>query len=163
MAGFRGHQSALGRSRPKRKRSPNGGLACNGLHGVRLHAVRGRRRRALEDARRVTNINPNTQVPAYALAAIPARIAIERGLWKDAVSLNRAQVNFRTADAMTHFARALGAARSGDAATAEEHAGTGADRRWLKTAKTITGRRKSKCTPGCRRVVGYAKGIVTKR
>ena len=50
---------------------------------------------------------------------MPARIAIERGMWK-AAQLEPRSSKFLQADAMTQFARALGAARSGDAAAAEK-------------------------------------------
>jgi predicted Zn-dependent protease len=76
--------------------------------------------RALQDARRVANINPNNPGAAYALAAMPARIAIERGMWKEAAQLETRSSKFLQVDAMTQFARALGAARSGDAAAAEK-------------------------------------------
>ncbi len=49
----------------------------------------------------------------YAQAAIPARYALERGAWADAARLPAASTQARWADAITHFARALGAARSG--------------------------------------------------
>jgi predicted Zn-dependent protease len=75
---------------------------------------------ALQDARRVTNIEPNNPGATYALAAMPARIAIERGMWKEAAQLETRSSKFLQADAMTQFARALGAARSGDAAAAEK-------------------------------------------
>src|SRR5882762_7119208 len=55
----------------------------------------------------------------YALAAIPARFVIERGAWKEAAQLQPQATRFRFTAAFTHFARALGAARSGDAAAAE--------------------------------------------
>ena len=48
----------------------------------------------------------------YAAAAIPARYALERGAWTDAASLVVRQSTFPHTDAITHFARALGAARS---------------------------------------------------
>ena len=54
----------------------------------------------------------------YALAAIPARYALERDAWADAAALTPRQTPFAYADAVTHFAKALGAARSGDAAAA---------------------------------------------
>jgi hypothetical protein len=54
----------------------------------------------------------------FALAAIPARYALERGAWSDAARLEPRETKFLHADAMTWFARALGAARAGDAATA---------------------------------------------
>ncbi|HUR34068.1 MAG TPA: hypothetical protein VM032_09765, partial [Vicinamibacterales bacterium] len=54
----------------------------------------------------------------YAAAAIPARYALERGAWRDAAALTAASTPFPNADALTHFARALGAARSGNPAAA---------------------------------------------
>jgi hypothetical protein len=54
----------------------------------------------------------------YALAAIPARYALERGAWKEASALTPRESAFPFADAVTHFARALGAARSGDPSAA---------------------------------------------
>jgi tetratricopeptide (TPR) repeat protein len=58
------------------------------------------------------------QVGYYADAAIPARVALERSSWKDAAALPTRSTNFPFIDAITHFARAVGAARSGDAAAA---------------------------------------------
>jgi len=55
----------------------------------------------------------------YALAAIPARYAVERGAWKEAAQLEPQASPFQFTLALTHFARALGAARSGDATAAE--------------------------------------------
>ena len=75
---------------------------------------------ALQDARRAGNIDPNNPGTAYALAAMPARIAIERGMWKEAAQLEARSTKVLQADAITQFARALGAARSGDAAAAEK-------------------------------------------
>jgi tetratricopeptide (TPR) repeat protein len=54
----------------------------------------------------------------YAWAAIPARYALERGAWAEAAALTPHQTRFGWPDAVTHFARALGAARSGDIAAA---------------------------------------------
>lgn len=51
---------------------------------------------------------------AYALAASPARFVIERGDWAAAAQLPVRESPVRNAQAMTHFARALGAARSGN-------------------------------------------------
>jgi tetratricopeptide (TPR) repeat protein len=56
----------------------------------------------------------------YALAAMPARYAIERGDWQAAMKLTPRPSKFAFADALTHFARGLGAARAGDAAMAEK-------------------------------------------
>ena len=54
----------------------------------------------------------------YALAAIPARYALERDAWAEAAALQIHETPFAYADAVTHFARALGAARTGKAAAA---------------------------------------------
>src|SRR3989442_916387 len=70
---------------------------------------------ALEAARRYAKIAPSA--PHFALAAIPARYALERGDWKAAATLEPRQSAFPYTEAMTYFARALGAARLGDAAT----------------------------------------------
>lgn len=54
----------------------------------------------------------------FALAAIPARFTLERGDWAGAAALEATPGRFPQAEAMTWFARALGAARSGDVARA---------------------------------------------
>src|SRR5207302_2894105 len=54
----------------------------------------------------------------FALAAIPARYALERGRWAEAAKLEPRPSRVLYADAMTYFARALGAAHTGDTATA---------------------------------------------
>jgi tetratricopeptide (TPR) repeat protein len=74
---------------------------------------------AVEEARFFADTNPARITAPYALAAIPARYAIERGAWKEAARLEPQENRFRFTVAFTHFARALGAARSGDAAAAE--------------------------------------------
>jgi hypothetical protein len=51
---------------------------------------------------------------AYAIAAIPARYALERGAWADAAALPVRSAKTPYTEAMTHFARAIGAARSGN-------------------------------------------------
>ena len=53
---------------------------------------------------------------AYALAAIPARYALERGDWAAAATLDVRASNVAYADALTWFARAIGASRTGDTA-----------------------------------------------
>jgi tetratricopeptide (TPR) repeat protein len=65
---------------------------------------------------------------AYAYAAIPARYAIERRQWREAAALNLHHrdfpwTRFPPAQAITEFARALGAARSGDQARAAQALG----------------------------------------
>ena len=53
----------------------------------------------------------------FALASMPARYALERGDWKAAAALTPEPNRFLYPEAQTWFAKALGAARSGDAAT----------------------------------------------
>jgi hypothetical protein len=57
---------------------------------------------------------------AYAFAAIPARYALERGAWAEAAALTPRPANTAQTEAITHFARALGAARSGNPAAAAQ-------------------------------------------
>jgi hypothetical protein len=58
-------------------------------------------------------------VSEYAFAAIPARIALERGAWDEAARLAvRPAPEWPAAEAITHFARAIGAARGTDTAAA---------------------------------------------
>jgi len=56
----------------------------------------------------------------FALAAIPARYALERQDWRQAESLALSETPFPYTDAITWFARGLGAARLGHAAAASE-------------------------------------------
>jgi hypothetical protein len=56
----------------------------------------------------------------FALAAIPARYALERRDWKQAAQLVPRETPFPYTEAMTWFARGLGAARLGQAPTAYE-------------------------------------------
>lgn len=104
-----------------------------GMHNHRLHAMdymvygylqRGRDAKARDvtgQATAVTEVMPPDQlVSEYALASIPARYALERNAWKDAASLPvRTSKTFKAAEAISRFARGLGAARSGDAAGAQ--------------------------------------------
>jgi tetratricopeptide (TPR) repeat protein len=55
-----------------------------------------------------------TQAGAFAIAAIPARYALEREDFSAAAKLTVNPANTPHTQAMTHFARALGAARNGD-------------------------------------------------
>jgi hypothetical protein len=58
-------------------------------------------------------------VGPYGRAAAPARYALERGDWKAAASLPLRPSKHLHANAITHFARAVGFARSGDPASAK--------------------------------------------
>jgi len=83
---------------------------------------------AIEVSQKMTQLSPPWQVSfptAYALAAIPARIALERKDWEAAADLKPRQPDhydwdkFPEFEAMLEFARAIGAARSGDLDKAE--------------------------------------------
>jgi tetratricopeptide (TPR) repeat protein len=78
-------------------------------------------KREMEEALKVTGADPAQAIP-YAIAAMPARYAMERGAWREAMQLQPQPSKFLFTDAITYFARALGAARSGDVAAAEKDA-----------------------------------------
>lgn len=61
-----------------------------------------------------SNFNPNISGGNYALAAAPARYAVERGDWSGAAQLQVRPNAFPYVMAISHFARAIGAARSGN-------------------------------------------------
>jgi hypothetical protein len=67
-------------------------------------------------------INPSTSrfVGPYPLAAMPARLAIERGAWREAAQLKPTQSKWPFTEALTHQARAIGAARAGDVAASNK-------------------------------------------
>jgi tetratricopeptide (TPR) repeat protein len=83
-------------------------------------------REIVQRAARVTKVDNPNFAAAYALAAVPARYALERGRWADAaaVELTAAETfpwaKFPFAEAIVHHARAIGAARSGNPAKARE-------------------------------------------
>jgi tetratricopeptide (TPR) repeat protein len=54
----------------------------------------------------------------FALAAIPARYVLERGAWSDAAKLVPHASRYLYPEAMTYYAKAIGATRIGDRATA---------------------------------------------
>jgi hypothetical protein len=78
-------------------------------------------REVIEEMNTVTGFNAERNTGPYALAASPARYAVERGDWKAAAQLEVRPTKFAYVEAMTRFARALGAARGGnpEAAKAE--------------------------------------------
>jgi tetratricopeptide (TPR) repeat protein len=78
----------------------------------------GEARKTYEEAARIAPSTPRFIGP-YPLAAMPARLAVERGAWREAAQLQPAQSKFPFTEAMTHLARAIGAARSGDATSAK--------------------------------------------
>lgn len=76
-------------------------------------------RRIVGEAASVSRVDQQVFQAAYALAAIPARYELERRRWSAAAAL-RVQpawfpwMRFQYAEAIPHFARALGSARSGN-------------------------------------------------
>ena len=68
----------------------------------------------IDEMMTVTGFTETFLVGPYALAAAPARYAVERGDWKAAAELSVRPSPLAHIQAMTHFARALGAARSGN-------------------------------------------------
>jgi hypothetical protein len=84
--------------------------------------------RVLDELNAIQRVDPPNFKVAYTATAVPARILLEQRRWKEAASLklqdNVAKLvpleNFQWADAHVHFARAVGAARSGDAAAARK-------------------------------------------
>jgi tetratricopeptide (TPR) repeat protein len=80
-------------------------------------------RKVLEDAARAQKFDKENFAVAYALTAIPARLALERRNWSEAKSVTlppsgSAWRKFPWTEATVVFARAMGFARSGDAASA---------------------------------------------
>ena len=80
----------------------------------------------LDELYQIRKAEPENFKVAYAFTAIPARYALERRRWDEAAELTMRQgplgtfpwQRFRWAEAHIHFARAVGAARAGDKASA---------------------------------------------
>ena len=75
-------------------------------------------RSVVDELNRIQKVEPENFKVAYAFSAIPARYALERRQWSEAVELTLSPAGFPWqrfpwAEAHVHFARALGAARSG--------------------------------------------------
>ncbi len=76
-------------------------------------------KQVVEDTAAISKLDQQVFQAAYALAAIPARYALERRRWSAAAELAVGPAwfpwaQFQFAEAITHFARAIGAARSGN-------------------------------------------------
>jgi hypothetical protein len=70
------------------------------------------------DPHAITGAAPGS-AGVFAIAAIPARWALERGAWSEAAALEPKASDYPYAEAMTYFARALGASHTGALATAK--------------------------------------------
>jgi tetratricopeptide (TPR) repeat protein len=75
-------------------------------------------KQVLDELNTIENAVPENRGTAHALAIIPALYALERRQWAEAAALQPRANGVPQAEAITYFARALGAARSGDAAQA---------------------------------------------
>jgi len=71
-------------------------------------------RAVLDEMRAVSGYTETFFVGPFAVAASPARFAIERNAWAEAAALEVKPNPAQQVIAMTHYARALGAARSGN-------------------------------------------------
>lgn len=94
-------------------------LAYAYLQGAQDQKAKG----VLQELRTITRLDVEQFAAAYAFAAVPARYALERRKWAEASAITIHPTTFPWdrfpyAEAITHFARALGAARSGDPAAA---------------------------------------------
>src|SRR5439155_6876567 len=78
-------------------------------------------RRATDEAITVGGTTPRFVAP-YAMAAMPARYAVERGAWAEAAKLQPPGSTYPFVEAITYFARSVGAARSGDLPAARKDA-----------------------------------------
>ncbi len=78
-------------------------------------------RAVVDEMNKITGFTETFLPGPYALAASPARYALERGDWQGAAELTVRPSPLAHVQAITHFARALGAGRSGhpDAAKAD--------------------------------------------
>jgi tetratricopeptide (TPR) repeat protein len=129
---IRANQDSAAAARAHVEKTQPGATSFDELHAVDYLAYaflqEGKEAEALKMGERVRRVekldNPNFAA-AYALAAVPARLALERGRWKEAAALEVVPASFPWAkfpyaEAITYFARGVGAARSGDAARARE-------------------------------------------
>jgi tetratricopeptide (TPR) repeat protein len=81
----------------------------------------GEARKVMEETRYLPGTSGRFVAP-YAMAAVPARYAAERGDWQAAAKIAPIRSSYPFVEAITHFTRSLGAARSGDLAAAKKDA-----------------------------------------
>ncbi len=104
------------------KASKEGGDQLHGqdyLVYAYLQLGQDKKARGVVDEIEATQPDPDAFGGAFSRAASPARYMVERGDWKGAADLDVKPASFRTCMAISYFARALGAARSGDPAAAK--------------------------------------------
>ena len=83
----------------------------------------------IQDSMAIKKIIGIPMVAEMARAAVSARYMLERQDWQGAAQLQPLGTSYPMAEAITHFARAMGAARSGDAAAAQTDIDTLKERR----------------------------------
>jgi tetratricopeptide (TPR) repeat protein len=99
-------------------------LAYAYLQGAQDKQARG----VLDELIKIQKVEPQTFKVAYSATAIPARYALERRRWNEAAKLPLHPAtlgtfpwqSFRWAEAHIRFARAIGASRTGDTASARQ-------------------------------------------
>ena len=116
------------------RRLRGGGGAFDQLHAIDYlvyaylqQAKDASAQKALAEMAAVDKLDENQFAAAYAFAASPARWALERHDWKAAAALEVRPAwfpwnRFRNAEALVHYAKAIGAARGGDAVAARRSA-----------------------------------------
>ncbi|HUP95150.1 MAG TPA: hypothetical protein VM164_09580 [Burkholderiales bacterium] len=77
-------------------------------------------KRIVDETPSIAGINRAIFIGPYGISAMPARLALERRAWKEAAALPPQPSQFAFTEAITHFARGLGLARTGDVAAAEK-------------------------------------------
>ena len=129
---IRANRDSAAAARAHVEKTQPGAASFDELHAVDYltysYLQRGRdaeARAMVERVRQVERLDNQNFAAAYALAAVPARYALERGRWAEAAALEVAPASFPWAkfpyaEAITHFARAVGAARSGDVGRARQ-------------------------------------------
>ena len=122
--------ASAGAARARTARTHPGAMAFDALHAMDyleyayLQTGQDALAAALVDSvARASSFDAPVFQSGYALAAIPARYALERRSWKEAARLEARPASFPWgkypyAEAIVHFARGVGAARSGDLETA---------------------------------------------
>src|SRR5437667_1129075 len=94
------------------------------VYGYLQQAQDGEAKKIVDEARGIMtdlaarNYNSGRATAVFAMAAIEARWTMERGRWAEAAAIEPRPTRFPQTDAMIHFARALRAARTGNAAQA---------------------------------------------
>jgi tetratricopeptide (TPR) repeat protein len=129
---IRGNEESAAAARAHVEKAQPGATSFDELHAIDyltysfLQEGRDAEARTMvERVRKVDKLDNANFAAAYALAAVPARYALERGRWAEAAALEVAPASFPWAsfpyaEAITYFARAVGAARSGDPARARQ-------------------------------------------